>query len=96
MTDSFHRIGNGLFIDDISLIKINGHAKTFPYQCLQYLNLNFSHELHFNLPQCLIPVEYEALAPRLPGSAGFQAAVPDHSLLAMSVYNSVPVPVPAH
>ena len=38
--------------------------------------------------------EYEALAPRPPGSAGFQAAVPDHSLLAMSVYNSVPAPAP--
>ena len=56
MTDSYHCIGDSLFIDDISLIKINGHAKTFPYQCLQYLNLNFSHELHFNLPQYLIPV----------------------------------------
>ena len=51
----FYRIGNGFLIYNISFIKIHGHPKTIQNQFFQNLNLHLTHELHFDLPQFLIP-----------------------------------------
>ncbi len=55
MADSFHRIGNGFFVQDLAGVELNIDAKTFLNQSLDNLNLHIAHDPDLNLLELFIP-----------------------------------------